>query len=191
MRGRPSKYKTNEELVQARRDSTKKSYERRLRERGRDAVTNPCKRRKIKSIGINSEIGTLDRTKINTAYIEMYVSVTYTDDDDKLKEFKMDCRDAFYDWLNGQDMWDRNKHIDIFETKPTNRNYKGKIKTFTLQCHVIRDFEKITSWKDTVDNLTPLVLSLIDTIKKTCLKTGLMLETWGGTNLDERIDFNE
>lgn len=185
MCGRPRKYFTDEERIEAQKRQNRINNDKRLRRLGRGAVANPCKRKKIKSTGITTEIGTLDRTMLNTAYIEMSVGITYTDDIDKLYQFKSNCRSAFHEWLNGQDMWDKSKHISIFETAPINKSYKGIIKVFSIQCHVIRDIEKITSWKTTAENLTSLVYRLTEEIKKTCVETGLELKVCRPTNLNQ------
>ena len=174
--GRKKIYITEEER-EAQKKKLAAEYNRRRDEAaGRDGVSNPCKHKTIKYDGIVIDIGTLDRTKIDTAYIEMKVTIDYTADEDIMDLYKENVHKAFNEWLFNQDMWDRKNRIAIMECAKANPKHHGKYKMFTYQYHIRRD--QITTWTSTVNNLMNLVEVLIDTIKKTCVETGLNLKNW-------------
>lgn len=170
------KYHTEEERKAANRAYFKKFREKQIREGGREGVSNPCKHKRISYDGIKVDIGTMNRTALDTAYIELMVTVSYTNDEKSLELFKTNVHKQFNVWLKGQDMWDKKNRIAIMECAKSNPDHKGKYKTLTFQYHVRRD--EITPWKETADNLMVLVEVLLDEIKKTCDETGLVLMKW-------------
>lgn len=175
-RGRKKKYLTEEEAKAAKSRQFRENYERKVANAGRENVSNPCKHKRVKYDGITIDIGTMDRTKLNTAYIDLKVTTSYTNDTDVLELFRDNVHKAFIDWLNGQTVWDRKNRIAVMDYDLTQWNYKGKYKTLTFQYHVRRD--EITDWDSTVDDLMKLVERLVEAIKKTCDDTGLELRVW-------------
>lgn len=169
--GRPKKYKTPEEIKMAKRIS----YEKALAKKDRSEVKCPCRHHKLKLENglVSVDIGTMDRTKLDTAYVDMFFNVQYTDNKQLLKRFIACCKHAFYDWLSKQTMWDKERRIAYAEWKGVNSRYEGVAKTFNVQMHMRRD--KVTSWAETVDSLTDLVARLILALKETCVETGLAL----------------
>ena len=155
----------------------KNSRERKKQEGGRKSVANPCKHKLINLDCIKIDVGTLNRTHIDTAYIDMLVSVAFTDDEQQLLAFRTNVSKAFREWLLGQDMWDKKNRIIVMDySMPVHKNYSANTKSFSVQLHVRRD--EITDWTSTYENLYGLVDVLVDTIKKTCVETGLPLRKW-------------
>ena len=174
--GRKRLYETEEERKEAALRYQRKHQEKVNAEAGRDGVNNPCKHRKLKHDGIVIDIGTLDRTRLDTAYVEMRVTISYTADEEILDMFKRNVHKAFNEWLFSQDMWDRRNRIAIMECAKANPTHPGKYKMLTYQYHVRRDVK--TSWEETADNLEALVKALVTEVKKTCIATGLALKNW-------------
>lgn len=175
-RGRKKKYLTEEEAKEAQAKRVREYHERKVANAGREGVTNPCRHKKIKYDGITIDIGTMDRTKLNTAFIDLKVTISYSNDTDVLELFRNNVHKAFVDWLYGQTVWDRKNRIAVMDYDLTHWNYKGKYKTLAYQYHVRRD--EITDWESTVDDLMKLVECLVEAIKKTCDDTGLELRVW-------------
>lgn len=145
-----------------------------------DFIHPGCKKKFKYGDCVGVEIGTMNRVTIDTAYIEMVINIAYTTDDNSIYQFKHNCSRAVDDWLRSQDMWDKRNRIGILEWHGTNRQYAGTAKSFTLQYHFRRD--QTTTFKDTFDNLKGLTDILFDTIKKTCVETGLELTKWKTSN---------
>ena len=178
--GRKKIYITTEELNKHRNEYYREYRKKQLSEKTRKTVAHPCKHKKFYMEGIRVDIGTLDRTKIDTAYVDMMVTTSYTNDEEIINRFKVDARAAFNEWLDNQSMWDRRHKLCVLEYAPINRSYAGQMKSFSLQFHIRRD--ELTDWTSTFENLMDLVNHLIDTIKKTCLTTGLTLRKWKSSN---------
>lgn len=170
------KYFSEEERKAANRAYFKKFREKELKSKSREDVSNPCKHKRLSYDGIKVDIGTMNRITLDTAYIEIMATISYTSDDKALLLFQNNVHNAFNDWLKGQDMWDKKNRIAIMECAKTNPDHDGKYKTLTFQYHVRRD--EVTPWKETADNLMELVDVLLDEIKKTCDETGLVLTKW-------------
>ncbi len=175
-KGRRKKYDTEEEAKAAQTRQQREYHERKVANAGREGVTNPCKHKKVKYDGITIDIGTMDRTKLNTAYIDIRVTTTYTNELSILEKFRTNVHRAFNTWLSEQTMWDRRNRIAIMEYNKVDWNYQGKHKTIDYQYHIRRD--EITNWDSTIENLMGLVTALVDEIKKTCDDTGLQLVKW-------------
>ena len=155
----------------------KNSREKKKLQGGRQAVSNPCKHKLINLDCIKIDVGTLNRTYIDTAYIDMLVSVAFTDDEEQLLAFRTNVGKAFREWLLGQDMWDKKNRIIVMDySMPVHKNYSANTKSFSVQLHVRRD--EITDWNTTYESLSGLVDVLVETIKKTCVETGLPLRKW-------------
>ena len=174
--GRKRKYATVEEAKAAQREQARKFREKKTKELGRSGVTNPCKHKRFKETGLRVDIGTMNRTKLDTAYIEIVATVTYINDQDILNKFKTEANKTFVDWLNHQDMWDRKNRIAVMDYDSIRKYYNGTYKTLTFQFHIRRDVP--TEWKETAENLTGLSDAIIGSIKKTCRETGLELIEW-------------
>ena len=174
--GRPKKYLTEEERKQRKKQYEQAYHQKKLEKLGRNNVEHPCKHKKYYQDGIRVDIGTLDRTKLDTAYVDMMVTTSYTNDEYIIDQLKRETRKTFNEWLYNQEMWDRKHRICVLECAAINKSYAGTQKSFTLQFHVRRD--EITPWNDTFTNLMELVNSVVDTIKKTCIETGLELRSW-------------
>ena len=180
--GRHRKYATIEEAKQAQRANVDKVHRMKLAQKGRNAVQKPCKHKRLYVDCIRIDIGTMDRTKLDTAYVEMFVTTTYTNDEEIIKMYERNIKDTFKKWLNDQDMWDRLHKICVVEYAAIRKSYKGTAKSFTIQLHVRRDQDNITDWKDTYTDLMGLVDTMVDTIKRTCVETGLQLRKWSDIN---------
>ena len=174
--GRHKIYVTEEERKAHKLQYEQEYHQKKLEKLGRDNIEHPCKHKRYYQEGVRVDIGTLDRTQLDTAYVDMMVTTSYTNDEGIINQFKRETRKTFNDWLYNQEMWDRKHRICVLEYAAIRKSYVGMQKSFTLQFHVRRD--KITPWKDTYTNLMELVNSVIDTIKKTCLETGLELRSW-------------
>lgn len=172
--GRRKKYATPEEAKAAQRAQNEAIRLKKIEAAGRDGVANPCKHKKMYVDNVRVDIGTLDRTKMDTAYIDMMVATSYTNDQEILDRFRFNSRKAFNDWLDHQSMWDKRHKIMVMEYPALNKSYNGASKSFTIQIHVRRDNPTL-DWKPVADSLTDLVQYLVDEIKKTCVETGLEL----------------
>lgn len=172
------KYFTEEERRAANNEAAKRSRAKRIMKEGREAVSNPCKHKYLNLDCIKIDVGTLNRTYINTAYIDMLVTIAYTEDEPTLRKFCDNARASFNDWLRGQDMWDKRIRLMVtdYSIHEAKRYYTPKSKSISIQLHVRR--EEVTDWKSTLENLQGLVDTLVDTIKKTCDETGLPLRRW-------------
>lgn len=172
---RPIKYQTQEERQAARNANNRRWRLKKLEEQGRK-ISNPIKRVKIKreKDAIKIEIGTMDRTKLNTAYVEMFVGLEYNANYDLLFVIRDETTAAFKSWLYGQDMWDKHNYISLCDMPERGRGYKAKVKIVSFQFHVHRT--EITDFDDTVENLTGLADKLVESVKKTCENTGLKLQ---------------
>lgn len=155
----------------------KNAREKKQREGGRDSVANPCKHKVFKyNDALKVDIGTLNRTYIDTAYMDIMVSIAYTNDEHLLRKFRDNVSKVFNTWLKGQSMWDKVNRIIVMDYAILEHKYNGQSKSFTIQLHVRRD--EVTDWKSTVDNLKVLADLLVEEIKKTCVETGLPLKKW-------------
>lgn len=174
--GRHKIYVTEEERREHKIKYEQEYKQKKLEKIGRDNVEHPCKHKMYHQDGVRVDIGTMDRTKLDTAYVDMMVTTSYTNDEEIINKFKLETRKTFNDWLYGQDMWDRKHRICVLEYAAIRKSYVGIQKSFTLQFHVRRD--KTTTWNETVTNLMGLVDTIIDALKKTCDETGLELRSW-------------
>jgi hypothetical protein len=172
--GRRKIYATVEEAKAAQRAKTEEQRLKKIEAAGRNGVAHPCKHKMMYVDKVRVDIGTLDRTKMDTAYVDMMVATTYTNDEDILDQFRHNSRKAFNTWIDNQDMWDKRHKIMVMEYPALNKSYKGASKSFTLQIHV-RRVNPTLEWKPVVESLTNLVEYLIEEIKKTCVETGLEL----------------
>ena len=182
--GRPKKYTTEEEAKAAMKEKSEQARLARLEKAGRNSVSHPMKHKKFYQDGVKVDIGTLDRTRLDTAYIDMMVTTTYTNDKSILSQFKDAARETFRGWLDFQDMWDRKHYIFLMEYDEIDRKYNGKNKTFSLQFHLRRN--TTSTWNEMVENLSALVSDILDSLKKTCQKTGLELHKWKPGNPNGR-----
>lgn len=174
--GRRKKYHTEEEYKEAKRMYHRTARLKEVEKENRETVPNPIKRVKMKMAdgAVNLEIGTMDRTKLNTAFMEFHVSAVYTDDNTPLYKMRDNCKQAFRDWLCGQNMWDDKMYISLCDIPEMNRSYVGIVKTITFEFHLRR--KVITDFNDMIENLTGLATYLVDNMKKTCQETGLELK---------------
>lgn len=176
--GRPHKYATEEERRAANNEASKKCRAKKIEAGGREGVINPCKHKRFNLDCIKIDVGTLNRTYINTAYIDMLITIAYTEDEASLRKFCDNMRATFNDWLRGQDMWDKRNRLMVTEyaVRDMKRYYTPNSKSISVQLHVRRD--EVTDWKSTLENLQGLVEVLVEEIKKTCAETGLTLRRW-------------
>jgi hypothetical protein len=171
------KYHSEEERKVAMREYYREYRKKEVTKKGRDSVANPCKHKVFKyNDALKVDIGTLNRTYIDTAYMDIMVSIAYTNDEHLLRKFKDNVSKAFNAWLKGQSMWDKVNRIIVMDYAILEHKYNGQSKSFTIQLHVRRD--EVEDWKSTVENLKVLADLLVEEIKKTCVETGLPLKKW-------------
>lgn len=172
--GARKKYETEEERLEARKESDRMSY---LRRRGistREDCANSCKHTRINLQSIKYDVATMDRIALTTMYIECVISVLFTKDQEALRRLKIDIHDRIKAWLSGQDIWDKNNYIYVFEIPELNKRYSGSFRNVGFELHVKRMVRPVSyAWN--VRDLQPLVDCLTETIKKTCGEAGLIL----------------
>ena len=176
--GRPRIHDTDAERRAANNEAVKKCMAKKIMEGGREGVINPCKHKRFNLDTIKVDVGTLNRTYINTAYIDMLITIAYTEDEAVLRKLCDNLRASFNGWLRDQDMWDKKNRLMVtdYAVREAKRWYIPNSKSISAQMHIRRD--EVTDWKSTLENLQGLVDTMVDTIKKTCAETGLTLRRW-------------
>ncbi len=181
-RGRPPKYATEQERLDALELSHRKTYLKKNNINSRDDLTHKCKHQKINLQSIKYTVSTMDRFRLNTMYIECVISVLYTEDKFAINKIKHDVLDTINNFLANQDIWDRKNKIYVFDAPElTSKWYVSSFRNINFELHLRRESEPI-SFKRNVDTLMPLVDALTESIKKTCAETGLTLAYRPSTN---------
>ncbi len=172
------KYANSEEAA----DAVKKRKLDELIKVGRNGVINPIRQVKLnfEHNSIKVEVGTMDRTRMDTAYIDMRIDVKYPDNEDDLDTLVSECGKSFRNWLYNQNMWDKHNYIYLSDIPENNRTYKAKVKVVTLEFHLHRN--TISIFEHMVKNLNGLVDELVETIKNTCIATGMELRARESNN---------
>ena len=136
------------------------------------------RRKRTKEDCIRVEIATFNRRHIDTIYIDILATVEYFEDYDAVKHIKDSTNSKFKEWLNNQDMWSRKNNITIWECpeKGLNTSYKGIARSINVQYYLMRD--KVTDWKNTLNNIQPLVDILTTSIRKSCEDVGIAFRKW-------------
>lgn len=125
---------------------------------------------------IKVHIGTMDKTRIETVFIDLVTTIDYTDSAEVVDEFEESIRETFKSWLYNQTEWNRRRYIVVLDHGDANKRYKGYAKAIKGNFNMVR--QTVTDWKSTVKDLMPLVNDLIDTVKETCCRTGVNLHKW-------------
>lgn len=136
------------------------------------------KKKVTKGDCIKVEIATFNRKHIDAIYIDILATLEYFDDYDAVTDIKETTNTKFKEWLNDQDMWSRKNHITLWECpdKGLTTSYKGIARSINVQYYLMRD--KVTDWKDTLNNIQPLVDILTTSIRRTCEDNGLSFRKW-------------
>lgn len=175
--GRPVKYKTEEERIEAHR---RRQRERNRRLRGiksrDDLELRKNKHHKLSFDGLRFDVGTLDRINLNTMYIECHINMVYTCDEEAITILDKEIHRTICEWLYNQDDWHKKNKIYVFDRSKTQltSKYIGQFRNVNFQLHLLRTEEPL-SWKDNLKRLEPLVDTIVEGIKKACISTGLEL----------------
>ena len=137
--------------------------------------------KRISDGSIKVDIGTFNRKDLRSIYINVLIGVGYYNEEGEefVQQLKERCDARFKDWLNSQDMWDRKNKLVIWE-HPENSNYVSTAKSIVVQYYLTR--HTVNEWKETVKGITPLVDTIIHTIKSTCDDNGINMKRREGKN---------
>ena len=173
-RGRPRKYETDEKRAEARRVTQ-------LRYKSNKNGDGKCYYGKKHLInnkdGITIKVETLNRLCVNVVDMEWCITVLYTEDVDLFTELRKSVQVSINKWLEGQSDWDHKNRIFVWE----NPEYKVKgaytpvYQYLTFQLY-LRRVSETKVWTETLEELLPLVDTLVETIKNTCHEVGITVK---------------
>jgi len=119
-------------------------------------------------------MATMDKKNHLTIYITCVINVLFSNDIEAFRKLRDDINDTINTWLRNQENWNRRIKIFVFNMPEVNSKYTGSFRNVDFELHLRRNAPG-ESYARNVEELTPLVDYLTETIKKTCAETGLNL----------------
>lgn len=134
----------------------------------------------VKKHGLRAKVGTFDKHKPETIYIDATINIDGTKDLASMCQARDLIDEALFHWLQEQEHYDRKRYVKIVDIPETTTRTTYRSTTNHLHFDLSLLQKQPRSWNETVEIITKHLGNMYDAIAESVTGKGLSLQDFKG-----------